>query len=71
MQDDVLSELRKRISDPAELAKFERFAKRYGSRLTKLGPDAGVPAMMQATMDCWRKAFGVEWPATKPIGGTA
>ncbi len=63
--DAVREELRKRISDPEELAKFERFHRLYERRMSKLGPDAGVPAMMQATMSCWRRAFGAEWPQTK------
>ena len=69
--DAVREELRKRISDPVELAKFERFHRLYERKLAKLGPDAGVPAMMQATMACWRRAFGAEWPATKPSGAAA
>ncbi len=65
MANDVIAELRRRITDPEELAKFEYFHRLYQRRLTKLGSDAGVPAMMQATMACWRKAFSAEWPQTK------
>lgn len=63
--DAVPEELRKRISDPADLPKFDRFYRLFVRRMDKLGPDGGPSAMVVSTMKCWWKAFGAEWPETK------